>query len=229
MAYVVVDQVFDLDIPHTPKAVLFSLARAVNHERYEESGDTRCWPSQATIAREIGVTPRTVRSAVKYLEDHQIAVPYAWGKGGPGVATRYRLYFDHVPRINKPIRNVEESSTLDSSPVTRDSAVHVNAENPSAQRGRIFCVYVDDFASNAEEIADEPGTEPGRFNQEAEAENASAASATAALTRAEYTRERNARFYAQHRDLTIPSQLSSDPAFMVLVRQYDEAAVGMRA
>jgi hypothetical protein len=112
MAYVVVDQVFDLDIPHTPKAVLFSLARAVNHERYEESGDTRCWPSQATIAREIGVTPRTVRSAVKYLEDHQIAVPYAWGKGGPGVATRYRLYFDHVPRINKPIRNVEESSTL---------------------------------------------------------------------------------------------------------------------
>jgi cell wall-associated NlpC family hydrolase len=112
MAYVVVDQVFDLDIPHTPKAVLFSLARAVNHERYEESGDTRCWPSQATIAREIGVTPRTVRSAVKYLEDHQIAVPYAWGKGGPGVATRYRLYFDHVPRIKKPIRNVDDSSTL---------------------------------------------------------------------------------------------------------------------
>ncbi len=133
MAYVVVDQVFDLDIKNsTAKAVLFSLAQAVNHERYEESGDTSCWPSQETIAREIGLSSRRVRPALKYLEDHQIAIPYAWPKGGPGKTTRYRLHFDHVRRIKKPDRKEDISSTLEPGTSTVQEPDMPNVDEMSA-------------------------------------------------------------------------------------------------
>jgi DNA-binding transcriptional regulator PaaX len=50
------------EIGVTAYAVFGVLARRANRER-------RCWPSVATIAKTIGVTPRCVRTALATLQD----------------------------------------------------------------------------------------------------------------------------------------------------------------
>lgn len=53
--------VYSLDLPHTTKSVLIALAYHADSKRLE------CWPSQETLAKEVGITSRSVREQVKKL------------------------------------------------------------------------------------------------------------------------------------------------------------------
>jgi Helix-turn-helix domain len=101
MAYELVDAVFDLALPHVPKAVLLSLARHAQH------GSTHTWPSQKTIATESGLALRSVRTGLAYLEKHQLAVPIAYPKGGRGRTTVYELALTPSPEEE----TIEEEET----------------------------------------------------------------------------------------------------------------------
>lgn len=62
MSTLVMSACWPLQIPPTPKAVLISLADNAN-----DHGD--CWPSQTKIAERTCLSERSVRNAIKWLED----------------------------------------------------------------------------------------------------------------------------------------------------------------
>lgn len=95
MSLDLMNRVWRMEIPSTPKIVLLSLADQAN-----EAGV--CWPSQPQIARRCSLTDRAVRDQLSWLEDAKVIRRDV--RAGIGTTFTLTLPIEEEPRNNVPPR-----------------------------------------------------------------------------------------------------------------------------
>src|SRR5260370_12099886 len=88
MSYVLVDQVFFLEMPNPAKLVLLAMAQHANND------GSKANPSEKRIARMLGISPSSVRRGLVYLQANGLIVPVRYGRGGKACTTEYQLHLD---------------------------------------------------------------------------------------------------------------------------------------